>query len=408
MLEGGVSETWNAFATGSVLTAWALYLGADASTIAILQGLATGAQIAHGPAGFLTEWLGRKRVAIGALTLARLCWAPIAALPLLGLDGATATRLLIATAAVSAILQVLGLNAWTAWMGDVVPASLRGRFFGARTVFVTGGAALASLACALLLESDLPRELSLPAIAALLCVTGVVSAGLLARQVEPLGKGPRCRPDLREYGVALLDPNARGLLAYQFGWGFAIAPGAAFFALHVSSRLENWLGILAIHAIAVAVVRVFTAPLWGRAVDAWGARPVLALCSLAISVNPLLWCLVGPHALWPLAIDAIVSGCAWGGHAVASFDLPLTVAPPRRRSYYLALFAMAGGVGFAIATGLCSWAAATFSVESDVRAFFVMSALGRAACALVAARVHDPESIGVRTLIGRIARSSAS
>src|SRR5687767_1322629 len=72
ILEGGVSETWNAFATGAVLTAWALFLGADAGTIAVLQGLATGAQVLHGPAAFLTEWVGRKRLAVAALTTARL------------------------------------------------------------------------------------------------------------------------------------------------------------------------------------------------------------------------------------------------------------------------------------------------------------------------------------------------
>lgn len=405
-----MSETWNAFATGAVLTAWALHLGADASTIAILQGLSTGAQILHGPAGFVTDWIGRKRLAIVAMTAARLVWAPMALLPLLGIDGSTAAGLLIVVAALSATLQVLGQNAWGAWMADVVPATMRGRFFGARTVFVTGGAALASLACALVLDSDLSRSVSLPVIAALLCATGLVSAALLARQIDPFGGVPRARPDVRAYVEVLRDPQARGLVWYQVAWGAAVAPGAAFFSLHVLGSLHAGFLVLAAHAIVVALVRVVAAPHWGRAVDRWGARPVLVVSSLGIAIMPLLWVLTGPDRLWPLAIDAVVAGVMWGGHAVASFDLPLGIAPAPRRSYYLALFAMASGVGFTIATVLSGWAAdaLTVAARGDLRALFVISALGRAACALIAARVHDPGASGVRTMIGGMRRAARS
>lgn len=406
MLEGGVSETWGAFATGAVLTAWALQLGAAPSTIALLQGLSTGAQILHGPAGFVTEWIGRKRLAIVALTSARLAWAPMAALPLLGLGASDAVTLLLAVAALSATLQVLGQNAWGAWMGDVVPPTLRGRYFGARTMFVTGGAAMASLACALLLESDLPRELSLSGIAALLCATGLVSAGLLAQQIDPLSRIPRTPPDPRAYLEAARDPRARVLFVYQLAWGAAIAPGGAFFSLYVLGSLGAGFFLLAAHAIVVALTRVMTARLWGRAVDRWGARPVLAVCSLGISMMPALWVITAPDRLWPLALDAVLSGLWWGGHGVASFDLPLTIAPARRRSYYLALFAMASGLGFAgstmIAGGAADWLAAHGG--GDLRPLFVASAVLRASCALLAARVHEPEASSVRSMIGGLRR----
>ena len=122
---------------------------------------------------------------------------------------------------------------------------------------------------------------------------------------------------------------------------------------------------------------------------------------------PALWTVLTPDRLWPLAIDAALSGCMWGGHGVASFDLPLGIAPARKRSYYLALFAMALGLGFAFATWISGWAAgALTSSGGDLRALFVISALGRASCALIAVRVHDPEAIGVREMLERIRRSA--
>ena len=44
--------------------------------------------------------------------------------------------------------------------------------------------------------------------------------------------------------------------------------------------------------VAVAVVRVATAPLWGHAVDRLGARPVLVLCSFGIAAVPALWLVI--------------------------------------------------------------------------------------------------------------------
>jgi MFS family permease len=402
ILEGGVSEVWTAFATGAVLTAWALFLGAGASTVALLQGLATGAQVLHGPAGFVTEAVGRKRLAIVALTGARLVWAPLAMLPLLGLDPQSATILLVCTAGASAVCQVLGQNAWNAWMGDVVPKRLRGRFFGARTALVTAGAGTASLGCALLLESAIDRAVALPMLAALVCISGVVTAILLARQMDP--RGERRRPSLGIYLEALRDSNTRGLLYYQLAWGASVAPGAAFFSLYVLDTLHASFFVLAAHAIVIAIVRMFTAPLWGRAVDRWGARPVLVVCSLGIASMPLLWMATTSDRMWPLAIDAVLSGCVWGGHSCASFDLPLGIAPVRKRSYYLALFAMASGIGFAISAAMSGVAAevVAFSGYGDVRALFLISAVGRAACALLAAKVHEPDAIGVRAMLVRI------
>lgn len=409
MIEGGVSETWNAFATGAVLTAWALHLGAGAATIAVLQGLSTGAQIFHGPAGFLTDYIGRKRLAITASTAARLVWAPMALLPMLGVAPAPAATLLIVVAALSSTFQVLGQNAWATWMADVVPATMRGRYFGARSVFGTGGAALASLACAIILDSDLSRAITLPVIAALLCATGLMSAVLLARHIDP-GRGPRPKPDLRAYAAVLRDARARGLLWYQLAWGAAVAPGAAFFSLHILGSVRAGFLVLAAHAIVVALVRVVAAPAWGRAVDRWGSRPVLVIASLGVAIMPLLWVITGPGRLWPLAIDAVFAGVMWGAHAVASFDLPLGIAPAPKRSYYLALFAMASGIGFTIATLLSGWAAEALTVagEIDLAPLFVVSALARAACAFIAAGVHDPDAASVRTVVAAARRGAIS
>src|SRR2546426_6707466 len=41
--------------------------------------------------------------------------------------------------------------------------------------------------------------------------------------------------------------------------------------------------LAALHGVAVAAVRIVSAPLWGRAVDRFGARPVLVVSSFGIA-----------------------------------------------------------------------------------------------------------------------------
>lgn len=406
VLEGGVAELWAVLTTGAVLTAWALYAGAGPFAIAGLQAIGTGGQILHGPAGFITSRFGRRRVALFALPAARLVWLPLAFAAFAGVSTSTLLLLLFAVTAVSSALQVLGTNAWSVWLGDVVPTRFRGRFFGARNAFATGGAAAASLAAALLLDGgEQSRPIALPLLGVLLAASGIWSARLLLKHAERTNVAD-APPSVDVYLQALADPRARRLLIYQLIWGFAIAPGVAFFSLHVLDDLGGSFALLAGHAVIMALVRVATAPLWGRAVDRFGPRPVLVVSSAAVATTPLLWIWCGPDFLWPLLLDAVIAGFVWGGHAIASFDLPLEVAPRPKRAYYLALFAMATGLGFIASSLLSGWAASVLPARwhglSNLELIFVASSALRLSSSVVAAKIPSERSTATRAMMREV------
>ena len=58
-----------------------------------------------------------------------------------------------ALVAAGSVLAVIGNNAWIAWMGDLVPGPVRGRFFGRRTVYLTLAGAASSLGVGLVLDA---------------------------------------------------------------------------------------------------------------------------------------------------------------------------------------------------------------------------------------------------------------
>jgi MFS family permease len=413
--EGLLAEVVGACAGATVLTGWALHLGASRVEVGLLGALPALASAVQLPAAWVTSAFGRRRTALVAVALSRQALLPLAALPFLPLAPGAARTVLFAVAGLSAVLGVVGNNAWVAWMAELVPAPIRGRYFGRRTAVTTLGAVAAALGSGRLLDAGKASAAEGPALALLAlaaCVVGAATTALMARQHEPAAPPPAA-PDLAAALRPLRDPDGRRLLAYQVAWNAGVGIGGGYFAFHLLHNLGAGFTLLALHGAGVAALRVVAAPAWGRAIDRLGARPVLAACSFAIAAMPLLWLLPAPGMLWPIALDAAVGGVAWGGHGLATFAVPLAVAPRRDRPFYLAAFGMAGGVANAAAIAVGGGLAAILPARLEVlghpayglHVLFVASALGRLAAAFLAMRIAE-EGAGTLGELNRMVRGA--
>jgi MFS family permease len=420
--EGAVAEVFGACAGGAVLTGWALYFGATPIVIGVLGALPFAAQIVQVPAAWLTQRVGAKPLALVAVGAARLAWLPLIAVPFLAMPQPTALAIFATVVAVAALFGVVGNNAWTAWMGDLIPPQIRGRFFARRMIFVNAAGTVSSLAAGVALDASTPRGFrgeTLAALAAVACVAGLVSVRLLLAQHTVPPARDAGAPDWRDALRAARDRRTRPLLAYLLAWSAAVGIAAAFFAFHMLTNLHMAFTFVAAYTIIVAALRIVSAPAWGRLVDTCGARPVLVVCSLGISAVPLLWLFVTPDRWWPIAIEAVISGTLWGGHGIAAFDVMIGVSPRRARPFYLAVFSAGAGVGFAVSSVLAGLLATVLSAPlrdagsawSEIHVLFLLSTLGRAGAAFLAVRIAEPAARGVpdlaRALLGAPARRTA-
>lgn len=411
--EGLFAEVFNACAGGAVLTGWAIHLRVGTLVTGLVVALPQLAQVAQIPGAWTTAWLGHRRACIGFVLAARLVALPLALLPLWRPSQATAGALLIAVASAAALLAVLGNNAWTSWMGELVPRRIRGRYFGRRAGLCTAGGALASAGAGVLLDWARPRGLEGAALAVLQLAAGAVgitTAILMARQHDPsplVEVPPRSlRPAFRPFG----DRSVRGLVTYLAAWNLAVGVAGSFFALHMLQNLRMGFTLIALHGAALATARMVAAPLWGRAIDRLGARPVLVTCSFGIAAIPLIWFFATPERLWPLAFDAISAGVLWGGHSLATFSLPLSVTPKRGRPHYLAAFSLTSGVSFSLATALAGAVGGALPAHFEVahHAFFSLQVLFavtvplRFAAAFLALRIHEPAAAGIGALLAEV------
>jgi MFS family permease len=411
LFEGAAAEVFAACAGGGVLTAWALHLGASPLVIGLLGALPVACNVLNVPAAWLTHLVGRKRLAVAAVGASRLMFLPLVAFPYLPVSDATRLQLFIALVAVTAVLAVIGNNAWIAWMGDLLPASVRGRFFGRRTMFLTVAGAASSLGAGLMLDALSPRgwkSEALAGLAAVACLAGLVSIWLLRRQYEPAPANTLAEPGgLAALVACLRDRAVRPFLWYQLAWNAAVAAVGGFISFHMLVNLQMTFAMVAAHGVAVAVVRIIAAPLWGRAVDRLGARPVLVLCSFGVAGVPAIWMFPTPERLWPIALEAVLAGVLWGGHGIAAVDLSVGLAPRSGRPFYLAAFATAGGLGFAAASILAGLLASALPAQfvllgfswTGIHILLLVSALARAAAALLAVRIQERDARGVPELL---------
>jgi MFS family permease len=369
-----------------VLTAWAVELGASPLLLGVLWGLPYFGQVLQIPALWVTSRLGKKRAAVLTHAVARQVMLPLAVLPFVDVSIVAKREIVVGLFAVSSLLGVVGHNAWLAWMGELVPARVRGAYFGRRTAMCTVVATVASLAIASALDRGRAHAALgwvLAAIVVLRSLAGIATTILMLEQHDP--PSAATTPRVRDFVLPIADPAYRKLLVYRVAWGVATGFGASLCAVYTLRALGLGFVGVAMYSALVAVLRVATTPLWGRRLDRDGGRRVLVTCSFGAAVSSLAWVVATQGAAWLIAVDALVSGLLLGGQELAVFTLPLAAAPSTRRPLYAATSVMIGGIAY----GGASIAAGALIDVVSLRTVLLASAAFRVLGALVATRVED-------------------
>jgi MFS family permease len=382
--EGAAAEVVGACCGGAVLTGWAVHLGMSPGLVGFVSALPLVAQVLQIPGALLTARFGSRHTALVSVALSRQAFFPLVFLPALPLGADGQRTLLLVVAGAHHGLGVVTNNAWTAWMGEMVPTPLRGRYFGRRSAFCGAAGGVCALAAGMGLDWGDVRALGgavLQALALLACASGALSVWLMARQQSRPARPEPIRWALRALARPLADARARRVAAYTVAWNGAIGLSAPFYGLYLLKDLETGYTLLAAQGAGLALVKVVSVTAWGRAVDRSGARRVLILCTGGLALSPLAWIACAPGRLWPLAVETALGGLLFAGHGVASFALPLSIGPERERPFYLAAVGMAGGIAFAVTSSL---GVVLAEAHAPLRLVLAGSAALRVAAALAA------------------------
>ncbi len=406
--EGMAAEVVTMSAGGAVLTAWALHFHAGPLLLGLLTALNYFAQLAQFPSAYLTQRFGGRTVALWAVVASRQALWPLVFLPFLPIGDHAAKGVLVTVAAASALLAIVGNNGWTTWMGDLVPGPIRGRYFGRRAAVCTFASGASGLGAGLFLDAMRARGLEAEALSALGIVAvsvGALSTWLMRQQHDP-GHHASAKVDWHAMVAPLREPAMRRLLAYILPWNVGVGLSSSLFAPFMLGTLGMGYAMMALREATTAGLRIVVSPLWGRAIDRVGSRPVLIACSFTIVAIPLLWMLAAPDRLWPVFADSLMAGVLWSGHNLATMQMPIAVAPRAGRSWHVAAFYACAGLAFAAGAVAGGWVAnrlpETVSVGQGALTKFQLVLLGsscfRLVGALVSLKTQEPGAQGVRAL----------
>lgn len=360
-------------------------------------------------AAFLARWRPPKVICVGAAALHLACWALLGALlPLIPRGDATAAGLWLSAwfLATSCFGAVAGVS-WNAWIQEWVPYRIRGKYFGRRN----GTLQFSTLGFMLVAGWSLAHwDYAIPTFQALIAVACVMRVFSLRWQwISPTRarRAPPAEPhSLREQlRVAL---GARSLLVFiAFGavWSFAANCFGPFYHVFMFEQLDLSAFDVGLLATLAQLSGALSLPAWGRLLDRFGNRPVMAASLILWQVQNFAWCFLTPENRGMLHLMWIWGGATGAGFILGQFTLLLRLLPPEARNLAIGLNLAITSLFAAVApiTGgiVLTWALTRWSDPFAVHhaCFLVQPVLALLGCALLL-RVREPQASPLTMVFG--------
>ncbi len=292
----------------------------------------------------------RKRLCIlsYALSSVILCTVPAAAAFEGRVPAGAAIAVLVSAWCLYHLTEFCGTITLWSWLGDLMPARIRGRLIGRREAWLTGGrilglatsVALASLWKVLLPKAGRWQPLALSAsIGAALMLIAVVP--LMFMVDPPRSPSAVPRTPWRALWRAFIDPAYRRLLIFNFWFSVANGITATAQELYPVRVLDISYEARQLLQGGLRAGQLVIAPWMGRLVDALGNRPVMVVSQAIVATGPLFFLAATPAHPWIIA-GAFVVWIAYAGLNVGLDSIKLKLAPVDNNAPYVAVYHAVG------------------------------------------------------------------
>ena len=360
IIEGSFATVFIVLSTGAFLTGYALMLGANEFIIGLIGAIPFISQTMQILGSYLLKrYKSPQKLSIIASIFNRWIWVVLIFLPFLNLGSEIKILIFLLTLLISFSSGSILANIWTTWIGEIVPKSVWGKYFGKRTAYNNIVNVAIFFISALILD-DLKKidiKIGYLVITSICFISGVITTFLFKHHPDvkfELEGGGSLRDEILK---PLRDKNFRSFILFFAQWNFAVGISAPFMTFHMLKNLNVSFSTIAIFNMLTMVLNIFLSQWWGKLIDKFGAKNVLMFNASNIAYIPILWLLATPDFLLPLYIDAIMVGIAWSGFNLAAFNIPLSKAPKENRSTYVAVLSISSGFGYLFASMLAGYIA---------------------------------------------------
>ena len=261
----------------------------------------------------------------------------------------------------SAGFQSTGANIWIAWVSDLIPLQIRGRFFSKRNQYMLlaglvvsylisfhvdlfeknsagiKGAYLKLLGLqSLFVQSNQMWFLALVFVfATLLSLFGLT---ILARQPERKSRTREPQSLFKIYREPFRDKNFRLLLVFGIWWMLSIGVGSAFWGPFMLKKLEMGLFEVQLYGSLHMAASLLGYNFWGRFIDRFGNKTAMLICVILGGLNPQFWLFMTAQNHVLLWVEGLISGFMWAGTGIVTTNFVLSIAQKGKEQVYSGLY----------------------------------------------------------------------
>jgi MFS family permease len=271
----------------------------------------------------------------------------------------------------SAGFQATGANIWIAWISDLIPLSIRGRFFSFRNqiLMVVGLVFSYTLSyhvdlfehpskalgyknllgiSRFLIPQNQPYFLAMVFVfASILGLIGLFFLTLQPERKRHDGQGKSLREVFRE---PFRDKNFRLLLIFGSWWMLSIGVGSPFWGPFMLKNLQMGLFEVQLYNTLHMGASLLSFAFWGKFIDRFGNKSAMKICVFLGGLNPLFWLLMSASNYNILWFEGISSGFMWAGTGIITTNFVLSIAPKRNEQAYSGIYAAVTGLFMMSAT----------------------------------------------------------
>jgi MFS family permease len=326
---------------------------------------------------------------------------------------------------ISQSLLTISGNMWIAWMSDLIPRRIRGRFFSRRMqIHLLFGLMIGYLFSFLIdlfeatpdswrhdlllrfsienicVPANIPITLSVIFIIG--AVFGLYGLRLLMKQPERSIKSTNVEKfDIFE---PLRNSDFRKLMRFGIWWMFAIGIGSAFWGPFMLRVLKMSLVEMQLYTMLSALGMLFSFRLWGKFIDKFGNKTAMKIGIVLGSINPVLWIFLTETNYTLIFVEAFTSGVMWSGANLIAFNFVLSIAPRGKEQHWSAVYSAIGGMvmlstillsGIFYPKPLTLWG---YTLHPE-QVLFLLTGVLRLSAEIPLHFVHEPRSVGLRKTV---------
>lgn len=361
--EGIFSQIYGSLSTigSSFITKLMVILGASPLHYSLLSALGQVSAVFQPLGVAIMHKLKRRKPACIWITALGRVLTLFLGLSLLFPDSTNGIWFVLVLLFFSAGFQATGANIWIAWVSDLIPLRIRGRFFSKRNQFML----LAGLVVSYIISFHVDlfeknstgiknayiRLLGLQdffirdnqawflagvfIFATLLSLFGLT---ILARQPERKARSQERQSLFKIYREPFRDKNFRLLLVFGIWWMLAIGVGSAFWGPFMLKKLEMGLFEVQLYGSLHMAASLLGYNFWGRFIDRFGNKTAMLICVILGGLNPMFWLFMTAQNHMLLWVEGLISGFMWAGTGIVTTNFVLSIAQKGREQVYSGLY----------------------------------------------------------------------